>query len=79
MTPETNLQQRKLELIQWLTLVDDDSVLEKVARLKEEDSADWWDTISEDERSSIQKGMEDAENGNLKSHSDARAIYEKWL
>ena len=77
MTP--NLQERNLELIQWLTLVDDDSVLEKVARLKDEDASDWWGDISDDARESIRKGVEDAENGNLKPHSEARAIYEKWL
>lgn len=77
MTP--NLQERKLELIQWLTLVDDDSVLDKVARLKDEDASDWWDDISEAARESIQKGKDDADNGNLKPHSEARAIYEKWL
>ena len=79
MSPETNLQQRKLELIQWLTLVDDDLVLDKVARLKEEHASDWWDDISETARESIQKGKDDADNGNLKPHSEARAIHEKWL
>lgn len=77
MTP--NLQERKLELIQWLTLVDDVSVIEKVARLKDDNSADWWDAISDEERSSIQNGIEDADSGNLRPHSDARAIYDKWL
>jgi hypothetical protein len=79
MNPETNLQQRKLELIQWLTLVDDDSVLDKVARLKEEDGDDWWNVISDNEKESILKGIEDADRGKLKPHSDARATYEKWL
>ena len=79
MSPETNLQQRKLELIQWLTLVDDDLVLDKVAQLKEEDASDWWDDISETARESIRKGNDDADNGKLKPHSEARAIYEKWL
>jgi len=28
---------------------------------------------------SINKGIEDAEKGNLKPHKEAREIYEKWL
>jgi len=28
---------------------------------------------------SINKGIEDAEKGNLKPHKEARKVYEKWL
>ena len=28
---------------------------------------------------SINKGIEDSKKGNLKSHSEARKVYEKWL
>ena len=74
-----NIQERKLELIQWLSVIDDVSLLDKLAELKEQSTVDWWDEISEAERESVSKGLEDADAGRLKPHSDARAVYEKWL
>lgn len=73
----TSIQERKLELIRWLSVIDDDSLLDKIAELKEESTRDWWDEISESEKESILKGLEDADARNLRPHSEARAIYGK--
>lgn len=35
--------------------------------------------ISEDAKKSIAKGIKQAENGELKPHSEVRKLYEKWL
>ncbi len=75
----TNLQERKLELIQWLSVLDDVSLLEKVAKVRDDSVSDWWNDISEAEKESIAKGIKDADSGLLKPHSEARAKYEKWL
>ncbi|QTE22172.1 hypothetical protein [Polaribacter cellanae] len=40
---------------------------------------DWWNTISDAEKESIELGISDADKGKLKPHSKARKIYEKWL
>lgn len=42
----TNLQERKIELIQELYVIGDATLLEKIADLKEQNSSDWWDEIS---------------------------------
>ncbi|HMU34676.1 MAG TPA: hypothetical protein PKC89_12520, partial [Pyrinomonadaceae bacterium] len=73
------IQERKLELIQWLSLVDDDSLIDKVAKLREESVSDWWDEISDAEKESINKGLAQADAGQLTPHSKARAKYDKWL
>ena len=74
-----NIQERKLELIQWLSVIEDVSLLDKLAELKDQSTSDWWDEISESEKESISKGLLDAKAGRLKPHSEARAIYEEWL
>ena len=74
-----NIQERKLELIQWLSVVEDVSLLDKLSELKEESTRDWWDNIPEVERDSVVTGLEDADSGRLKPHSEARAIYERRL
>lgn len=75
----TNIEERKLELIRWLSVIEDPSLLERLVELKEQDTADWWDEASSEERESILRGLADADSGNLSSHSKARAIYEEWL
>ncbi len=75
----TNLQERKIELIQWLSVIEDTTLLEKIADLKEQNSSDWWDEISEGERQSIDLGIADADAGRLNPHSKARSIYENGL
>jgi len=76
---EINLQNTKIELIQWLTTLDDKSLIQKIVDLRKSETVDWWNDISENERISINKGISDAESGKLNSHSDARKIYGKWL
>ncbi|MEI7489206.1 MAG: hypothetical protein WCJ72_17700 [Chryseobacterium sp.] len=76
---EAQILHKKLELIQWLSTLEDKSIIEKLINLRKEETKDWWNTISEEEKASIEKGITDAENKNLKSHSEARKLYEKWL
>nr|WP_315141961.1 hypothetical protein [uncultured Flavobacterium sp.] len=75
---ETILNQ-KLELIQWLSTIEDSAIIQKIMDLRKKESADWWNSISENEKQSIELGLEDAESGKLNEHSEARALYEKWL
>ena len=76
---EANLQNIKIELIQWLTTLEDSSLIQKILDLRKSQTKDWWSEISEAEKISIEKGISDADNGKLNSHSEARKIYEKWL
>jgi len=73
------LQHKKIELIQWLSTLDDVSIIEKIIELRKKESLDWWDKISSEEKESISKGIKDADSGKLKPHSEARKLYGKWL
>lgn len=70
---------KKIELIQWLSTLEDKSLIEKLFKLRRQESKEWWNSVSEAERSSIDKGIADSEKGNLHPQSQAREIYEKWL
>jgi len=76
---EANIQNTKIELIQWLTTLDDKSLIQKIIDLRVNQTKDWWDTISDTERKSIEQGIFDADSGKISSHSEARKVYEKWL
>lgn len=79
MSDNTLLLNQKIELIQWLSTIEDRSLLNKIMELRNKESKDWWATISEFEKKSILKGIKDADEGKLNEHSKARKIYEKWI
>ena len=76
---DINLQNKKIELIQWLSTLNDKSLIDKLMKLREKERTDWWNEIASQEKSSIEKGIQDADDGKLTSHSTAKKIYEKWL
>ncbi len=76
---ELNIQKAKIDLIQWLTTLEDTSLIQKIIDLRKRESKDWWNELSEAEKKSIEAGISDADNGNLKPNSDAQKIYGKWL
>ena len=79
MNLDINIETKKLALIQWLTSLNDVSMIDKIMELKQEEKKDWGNEISDEEKESIEKGLSDAESGNLKPHSEIRKKYEKWL
>jgi len=76
---DLSLENKKIELIQWLSTLNDKLLIDKLMKLREKEKTDWWNEISAAEKKSIEKGIQEAENGKLTSHSDVKSIYEKWL
>jgi hypothetical protein len=76
---DINLQNKKIELIQWLSTLEDPSLIDKLMKLRKKEKTDWWNEISTEEKKSIELGITDADNGKLTSHSNVKKIYDKWL
>jgi len=74
MNIDINIQNKKLELIQWLSTLEDLSIINKIFDIKKE-KADWWDEISDAEKESIEKGLKDIEEGRVISHEDFLKSY----
>lgn len=70
---------KKIELIQWLSTLEDKSIIEKLLQFRKQENKEWWDSISEVEQFSIEKGLSDSKEGKVHSHEEARRLYEKWL
>lgn len=80
MNTELQVQNKKLELIQYLSTIEDLTILEKISDLITlENKKDWWNEISDAEKNSIEKGIAQSDAGKLDPHSKAREIYEKHL
>lgn len=76
---EMNIQNTKIELIQWLTTLEDSDLIQKIIELRRSETKDWADKLSDPEKKSIELGISDADNGKLKPNSEAKKIYGKWL
>ena len=76
---DNHLEKEKINLIQWVTTLEDPDMIQKLIDLRQNESKDWWYEISEAERKSINKGIAEADKEVLKPHSEAKKIYEKWL
>lgn len=74
-------QSEKLKLIEWLIALQDPTTIEKIKFLRDNQSetSDWWDTLTEAEKESIDRGLDDIENGRTVPHSEVRKKYGKWL
>ncbi len=65
------LDSEKLEIINWIVSLSDESIIHKIKLLKEQNkNIDWWDEISEAEKASIKRGLEDAKAGRVVSHKE---------
>lgn len=72
-----DIQAEKLKLMEWLKSLSDQSVIEKLKMFKEtlSPSSDWWESLSEAERNSIDRGLSDIEKGKVISHADVSKKY----
>lgn len=76
---KNNIPDQKIELIQWVSSLEDKSIIEKLLQLRKTETKDWWEHNKEEEKNSILLGIEDAQNNKLTPHSSARKLYEKWV
>ena len=76
-----NIQAEKLDLIEWISRLNDTSIIDKLRQIKKDysESKGWWDTLKKEELESIHRGLKDFEEGRIHSHESAREIYEKYL
>ena len=59
------------ELVQLILNTEKPSILTKVeAILKKEKASDWWDEISPEEKKAIEKGLAEADRGELIPHEE---------
>lgn len=74
-----NFQNKKIELIQWLSNLKDESIIDQIMRLRRIDREDWFTAISREESASLEQGLKDVDSGKLRSHSEVRKLYDRWL
>ncbi len=68
----------KNELIEWLSKLDDKSILTLLLQFKKSaEAGDWTDNLTKEQIESLQRGLSDLENGNVISSKDFWNFYGK--
>ena len=67
----------KLELIEWLTKLEDNETIEYLKIVKDSKSKnnDWWNDLSESKKAGIERGLNDIKKGRTVSHDDVKSKY----
>lgn len=67
----------KLELIEWLTKLEDSETLNylKIVKDSNESAQDWWHELPESVKNGIQRGLDDVAEGRIVSHNDVKKKY----
>lgn len=66
-----NLETRKINLINWISTLQEDDILNKVEKIQKETS-DWWDTISNEDKAAINEGLEQLDKGQYLTRAQVR-------
>jgi hypothetical protein len=67
----------KLELIEWLSKLDDDETIKylKVVKDSKSKNSDWWDDLTNEQKDGIERGLRDIDNGQVTPHEDVKKKY----
>ena len=67
----------KLELIEWLTRLDDEETIEylKVVKDSKLTDHDWWDDLTDEQKKGIERGLQDIDKGRVTPHQEVRDKY----
>ena len=67
----------KIELIEWMTSLNNDSALEYLKSFKEslESEEDWWFDLSAVQKVGIERGLQDIDEGRVTPHAKVAEIY----
>ena len=67
----------KLELIEWLTKLEDSETLNylKIVKDSNDSKQDWWHELPESVKNGIQRGLNNIAEGKVVSHEDVKSKY----
>ncbi len=67
----------KLELIEWLTKLDDFNTIKYLKVVKDANATknDWWHDLTGDQMAGITRGIEDIDAGRVVTHQEVKKKY----
>lgn len=67
----------KLELIEWLTKLDDVETIEYLKLVKDSESSheEWWHDLTDEQKEGVERGLRDVKEGKVTPHNKAKLKY----
>lgn len=73
-----NLEIRKINLINWISSIQEEDIIDKMEKIQKEKS-DWWDTLSKGDQKAIDEGLTQLDQGESLTRAQVRTkIKEKF-
>ena len=73
-----NHDKTKLEIMQLLLKITDVNILIRIKKVIEDEYTDWWDDLSDDEKSEIKLGLDQADNGDYTDLESVMKRFDQW-
>ncbi len=71
-----NIQAEKLELVRMILDTNNPSILQSIKNFFTKNNvADFWDTLSQEQKNDIQDGLQDIENGDIVDYNEFMKEY----
>ncbi|CAG5078958.1 hypothetical protein [Parvicella tangerina] len=58
----------KYSIIELISSINDESKLRKIYQSISSESKDWWDELTEEQKASVERGVEDIKHGRVTPH-----------
>lgn len=67
----------KLELIKWLTKLEDEETINylKIVKDSTDSQVDWWNDLTDEQKSEIEIGLKDVDEGRVTPHDIVKQKY----
>jgi plasmid stabilization system protein ParE len=66
-----NLESRKINLINWISSIQEEDVLARMEQIQKE-SKDWWDSLNNEDKKAICKGLNQLDKDEFFTRSQVR-------
>ncbi|MCK4661489.1 MAG: hypothetical protein KAT68_01380 [Bacteroidales bacterium] len=71
-----HLETRKIQLINWITHLQDANIVSKLEKLYNQEP-DWWDTLSLEDKKAIEEGLSQLDKGEHYTQEQVRSEIKK--
>ena len=72
------MQAEKYSLIEYIMGIKEASTIAKFKALVKSSEKDWWNEIAQEEKSEIEQGIKELNNGDVLTHKEVMSNPRKW-
>lgn len=74
-----NIQAQKIRLIERIAQVENQTIIDQIHAILEQNEEDFSEQLTEEQRESVQRGLSQLKSGHTVPQEEMEKIYKKWL